>query len=146
MKLEHLLVPVDFSERSTFAINTALELAKLSQGRVTLLHVLEPVVVVYNDAIPGADLVNDADRRYAAEAEMEQLRGRYALEAQLQTMVVDGTAWDGVCSTAERIKSDLIVLTSHGYTGLKRLLLGGTAEKIVRHSKCPVLVLKSFPE
>ena len=145
MTLKHLLVPVDFSENSLKAIDAALALAKPVGAHVTLLYVLEPIIVTYGEVLPG-DLPNDTERRYGADAEMERLRGRYALEAPLDTLIVDGTAWDVICDTAERKKSDLIVITSHGYTGLKRMFLGSTAERVVRHAKCPVLVLKSFTD
>jgi nucleotide-binding universal stress UspA family protein len=145
MNLQHLLVPVDFSKNSLKAIDAALALARPTGGRITLLYVLEPIIVPYGETLPG-DLPNDAERRYGVEAEMERLRGTYAAEAPLDTLIVDGTAWDAICDTAERKSSDLIVITSHGYTGLKRLFLGSTAERVVRHAKCPVLVLKSFTD
>jgi universal stress protein A len=145
MTLQHLLVPVDFSKNSLKAIDAALALARPSGGTITLLYVLEPIIIPYGETLPG-DLPNDLERRVGIDAEMERLRSTYAPTAPLETLVVDGTAWDAICDTAERKKSDLIVITSHGYTGLKRLFLGSTAERIVRHAKCPVLVLKSFPE
>jgi nucleotide-binding universal stress UspA family protein len=145
MTLKQLLVPVDFSKNSLKAIDAALALARPAGGQITLLYVLEPIIVPYGETLPG-DLPNDAERRYGVEAEMEKLRGSYALDAPLQTLIVDGTAWDAICDTAERKQSDLIIITSHGYTGLKRLFLGSTAERVVRHAKCPVLVLKSFTD
>ena len=145
MKLQNLLVPVDFSKNSLKAIDAALALARPSGGTITLLYVLEPIIIPYGETLPG-DLPNDLERRVGIDAEMEQLRSSYPQNAPIETLVVDGTAWDAICDTAERKNADLIVITSHGYTGLKRLFLGSTAERIVRHAKCPVLVLKSFAE
>lgn len=145
MKLEHLLVPVDFSENSTPAIEAALALAKPAGARVTLLHVLEPIIIPYGESLP-IEPPSDVVRREGAEGEMERLRGRYGLEGKLDTLVLSGSAWDTICETADHKHVDLIVLTSHGHTGLRRLLLGSTAERIVRHARCPVLVLKSFKE
>jgi nucleotide-binding universal stress UspA family protein len=145
MKLERLLVPVDFSENSTPAIEAALALAQPADGSITLIHVLEPIIIPYGESLPiepPADVV----RREGAEAEMERLRARYAQEGKLETLVLSGSAWDTICETASHNHTDLIVLTSHGRTGLSRLLMGSTAERIVRHARGPVLVLKSFKE
>ncbi len=141
MKTDHILVPVDFSDNSLKAIDAALEMQKVFGGRVELLYVLEPLIVTFGEALP-ADLPNDLERVTSAEAEMERLRGRYALDLPLETSVLQGTAWDVVCEVAEKKNTGLIVITSHGYTGLKRILLGSTAERIVRHAHCPVLVVK----
>lgn len=145
MTLQHLLVPVDFSENSTPAIEAALALAKPTGGRVSLLHVLEPIIVPYGESLP-IEPPSDVVRREGAEAEMETLRGRYGLENNVDTLVLSGSAWDTICETADQRHVDLIVLTSHGHTGLRRLFLGSTAERVVRHARCPVLVLKSFKE
>ena len=145
MKLKHLLVPVDFSENSTPAIEAAIGLAKPVGATVTLLHVLEPIIIPYGESLP-IEPPSDVVRREGAEAEMERLRARYGAEGALDTLVLSGSAWDTICETADRKEADLIVLTSHGHTGLRRLLLGSTAERIVRHARHPVLVLKSFKE
>jgi nucleotide-binding universal stress UspA family protein len=145
MKLNHLLVPVDFSANSTKAIEAAMGLAKPVGARVILLHVLEPIIIPYGESLP-IEPPSDVVRREGAEGEMERLRGLYGSDGTVDTLVLSGSAWDTICETADQRHVDLIVLTSHGHTGLRRLLLGSTAERIVRHAHCPVLVLKSFRE
>jgi nucleotide-binding universal stress UspA family protein len=132
---------VDFSENSRQALAAALEIHKLASGRIMLLYVLEPLIVAFGEALPG-DLPTDQERLLAAETEMEKLRASIELSAPAETLVVEGTAWDVICDVADRTKADLIVIASHGYKGLRRFVLGSTAERVVRHAHCPVLVVK----
>ncbi len=147
MKLQHLIVPTDLSENSRLAIDAALELARLAGGNITLLHVLEPVVAPIGEPLAGemlpTALPDNTERRRLSEEELTRLRAAYDPAAPITTRLIDGVGWDAICETARDEAADLIVITSHGYTGLKRILLGSTAERIVRHAHCPVLVIKS---
>lgn len=147
MKLQHLLVPTDLSENSRHAIDAALELTRLSGGRMTLLHVVEPVVAPVGEPLAGemlpTTLPDLVERRRVSEDELARLRACYDPAAPLTLQVIEGVGWNAICETAKEQAADLIVITSHGYTGLKRILLGSTAERIVRHAHCPVLVIKS---
>ena len=101
-------------------------------------------MIAFGEALPG-DLPTDVERIAAAESEMRNSAAN-SCECPLDTLVLEGTAWDVICDTAQRREIDLIVIASHGYTGLKRILLGSTAERVVRHAHTPVLVVKSYPE
>jgi nucleotide-binding universal stress UspA family protein len=141
MKLQRILVPVDFSENSREALAAAVEIHKLASGRIMLLYVLEPLIVAFGEALPG-DLPTDQERLIAAEAEMEKLHAGIGSSVPVETMVVEGTAWDVICDVADGTEADLIVIASHGYKGLKRFVLGSTAERVVRHAHGAVLVVK----
>lgn len=145
MKMQNILVPIDFSDNSRRALQAALELRRLSGGRLSLLHVIEPLVVAFGEALPG-DLPTDQERLNTAEAEMEKLRQSLGAELVSETLVMEGTSWDSICEFANSRGIDLIVISSHGYKGLKRFVLGSTAERVVRHAECPVLVIKSRPD
>jgi universal stress protein A len=142
MKLQKILVPVDFSDNSRRAVDAALEIHRLAGGQITLLFVLEPLIVAFGEALPG-DLPTDQERLIAAETEMEKLAAGCEVTTPVESLVVEGTAWDVICDISDRKQIDLIVIASHGYKGLKRFVLGSTAERVVRHAHCPVLVVKT---
>jgi universal stress protein A len=145
LRLEHLLVPVDFSDRSRQALAEAVAFARPFRSRVSLIHVVEPMVLPENLmlAVPelpemGGNLVDDCQQRLARLAEQEipaEQRGR--------TFVRVGRPFDEICQAATEEQADLIVISTHGYTGLKHVLLGSTAERVVRHAPCPVLTLRA---
>ncbi|MGI8605500.1 MAG: universal stress protein [Verrucomicrobiales bacterium] len=141
MKLERILVPVDFSDNSRKAVEAAVELHKFASGQLILLYVLEPLVITFGEALP-TELPTDEKRMVAANVEMEKLGRSLSVKMPAETLVLDGTSWDVICDVADRKNVDLIVIASHGYKGLKRFVLGSTAERVVRHAHCPVLVVK----
>ena len=79
-----------------------------------------------------------------AGADLERLAGalRKTNEQNISVVVRDGKPFQEICHAAETLGADLIVLTTHGHTGLKHVWLGSTAERVVRHAKCPVLVVR----
>jgi nucleotide-binding universal stress UspA family protein len=85
-----------------------------------------------------------ADQRRRGIAELHRLRHRYAARGvELTTCVADGIAAEAIVATATRLKSDLIVIATHGRTGLSHLLLGSVAERVVRAAPCPVLTVRA---
>jgi len=142
IKLKKILLPVDFSDRSRYAMRYALRLAEQFQAKVFLLHVVE---VTYVGAEPGfVNLVELelelAETRSAQldEVVKKDIRGKVPAEA----LVKMGRAFHVINETADEIKADLIVISTHGYTGLKHVLMGSTAERVVRHANCPVLTVR----
>ncbi len=118
----------------------AIPLAAQFGVRITMLHVVEPVIYPTEMAIvvTNEKIAVNASRRHLAELGQklvpDKLRGK---------MIVRGAQpYFEITEVAREMKSDLIVLTTHGYTGIKRVLLGGTAERIVRHAPCPVLTVR----
>jgi nucleotide-binding universal stress UspA family protein len=76
--------------------------------------------------------------------ELTNLAAKLGLSVPVTIRVEEGHPWSLICETAGVLNAEVIVISSHGYTGLKRMLLGSTAEQVVRHATCPVLVVKSF--
>jgi universal stress protein A len=140
LSLRRILVPIDFSKNARQALRYAIPLAAQFDARVTLLHVVEPVVYPTEMAIVvmNQKLALNASRRHLAELGQklvpEKLRGKM--------IVRGGQPYFEITEVARETKADLIVLTTHGYTGIKRVLMGGTAERIVRHAPCPVLTVR----
>jgi nucleotide-binding universal stress UspA family protein len=133
-----VIVPVDLSSASLRAVDTARQLVD-GPEHIRIIHVL-PVLAA---AEPGViwDTVDDSSRsEHAAQAVRERL-----LEAGyegLDVSVVVGDPGHEIADFAKQIGADLIVLPSHGRTGLTRLLIGSVAERVVRLAQCPVLVLR----
>ncbi len=138
--LKHALVPIDFSDHSLRALDVAHTLAAETTGTITLLHVVE--------LLPGwedAPLAIRPDRlAKEAEAKLERLAAERGLDPKLvaRTAVRIGIPWAEITRAADDLDRDLIVIATHGYTGWKHVLLGSTAERVVRHAKCPVLVVR----
>jgi len=135
-----ILCPVDFSESSRNAVALAAEIAASRGSRITLLHVIE-LPIAYSGEPPIEGLLADLDKRAAALLE-EWAR---SLGAKLSQPVVTrsriGYPGAQILSVLDKDATfDLVVMGSHGRTGLRRMLLGSVAEKVVRHACCPVLV------
>lgn len=133
-----VVVPVDFSGDSDFAVRSGLSVA----GEATRLHVVH--VVSPLDSISAAVLHAES----AAGDEPDAVAGRLQKLASSQgadsatAAVLSGDAGTAIAQYAKKIKADLIVIPSHGYHGLKRLVLGSVTEKVIRHAECSVLVLR----
>ncbi len=134
-----VLVPVDFSEESFAAVDSALELVE-NASDVTVAYVLQDL----SPMEPG-ELWQTVDTESRIKHAMKALRERLAGEKHkdIRLDVVIGDPGHEITELAEREGSDLIVLPSHGRTGIKRILIGSVAERVVRLAHCPVLVLRS---
>jgi nucleotide-binding universal stress UspA family protein len=138
----HVMVPVDFSAAARHAIDRAAELVRPGGAGITLLHVIE-APVSYSGELPDPELLRELDRRGAeyVDRAATELRSRVSVPVTTQSRV----GWPGAETLAalERDPTiDVIVMGSHGRTGIKRVLLGSVAEKVVRHARCPVLVAR----
>jgi nucleotide-binding universal stress UspA family protein len=140
MALKQILVPVDFSRHSKSAANVGIEFATKFGAHLILVHVLEPLHVTFGEIFPSE--VPDKSRwRAHAEAKMKELVTSLG-EASVESLLLEGLAWSAICEFSEREMVDLIIIPSHGYRGLMRFVLGSTAERVVRHARCSVLVMK----
>jgi nucleotide-binding universal stress UspA family protein len=141
MRIQHILVPVDFSERAQAALGQALELADKFSARITLLHVLENIFPPVTEvAVLYEEQFSDMHRE--AENELQKLAESAAGRAPVTTAIETGEPWDCIVNYAERQEVDLIVLDTHGRSGLKHLLLGSVAERVVQHAPCAVFVVR----
>jgi nucleotide-binding universal stress UspA family protein len=139
-----ILCPVDFSEDSKVAARTAVALAPAG-ATVTLLHAIEAPVGIGGETFPQ-DFLRDLDRSSTrALAELAAgLQPPAGVAVTTRTRV--GYAGSQILGALEDDRRfDLVVMGSHGRTGLRRVLLGSVAEKVVRHAHCPVLVARRRP-
>lgn len=143
LRLNRVLAPTDFSGLSNSAIDVAMSLvANRPEAAVTLLHVLEPLPLLGTvdcGIPPDITLSHRVDR---AEREMQRLRTVHSSHPDLSTRVLVGNVANDICKIAAEEHFDLIVLSSHGRTGLPRILIGSVAERVVQEAPCPVLVVK----
>lgn len=137
-----LCVPTDFSEASRPALETACELAAHFDAELCLLFVQEitpmasvdmPVPPTVLEALSGRG--EEQLRAWKAQAEK---RGAQ----RVQTTLVIGVPFDQIVQHANQRHADLIVMGTHGRTALRHVLIGSVAEKVVRHSACPVLTVR----
>ena len=145
--LRRILVPLDLSTHSAMALRHAKHLAARSNAEVQLLHVLvKPSFPAHYEALGAPDLYTDtAQLRKESEAALEKLyRTADGPEGLFSVHVVGGLAIDEILRFASENQSQLLVLGSHGLTGISHLFLGSVAEKVIRQAACPVLTVKVF--
>jgi universal stress protein A len=133
-----ILVPTDFSQRSGAALQVARSLARNHGARLVVLH------VVPNSAVEDGGIVIPIDVA-AYHTELEQLRVRLEgpdLKQPVETLLREGNAAGEILDVAKSSGADLIVMASHGRTGVPRLLMGSVAEAVMRRAPCPVLTVK----
>jgi nucleotide-binding universal stress UspA family protein len=141
LKIKNVLVPIDFSERSLEALETALSLTKQTAAQLHLIHVYEPdypltTVMARPIVLPPVQVAQGVRRH------LKDVARKYGVELRPgNTHAVEGKPFEEICRIAREQKIDLIVAATRGNTGVKHLLLGSTAERIVRYSPCPVLVV-----
>ena len=145
-QLRQILLPTDFSGCANYAMPYAAALARATQAKIICVHVVEPVVptVGYTglaEPLPIADvseqLEDSAERELPKLAESEEYAG-----LEIEEVIVHGDPAAEIVRVADERQVDLIVISSHGRTGLGRIIFGSTAEAVVRHARCPVLVVK----
>jgi len=139
-----ILVPLDFSEHAAAVLDWAAHLAKEHGSRVVLFHAYH--LPVEFQQLEGAYLPPDFWANVKAEA--DESLGRYAEGLRQQGIEVEAVVSEGYAATAivdevEKQDADLIVIGTHGLSGLKHLLLGSIAERVVQKAPCPVLTVKT---
>jgi nucleotide-binding universal stress UspA family protein len=141
-KLKRLLVPVDFSDRSKKALSYALAFARQFDASLTLVHVVQ-INYAYGEMGAIDYTVLEKEMRQAAEMRLAKLAAELSgHQIPTETLVRCGAPARVIAECAKELDIDMVVLTTHGYTGLKHVLLGSVAENIVRHAPCPVLVVR----
>ncbi|MDR2698154.1 MAG: universal stress protein [Candidatus Methanoplasma sp.] len=136
-------MPTDGSEFTKFAVDTAIELAELSGGKVTALFVLDKSI--YANSPMDTALINvydtlEKEGRYATSYVVEKAK---TAGVEAEEKLAEGVPAKVILQEAEAGEYDVIVMGTLGRTGISKLLMGSVAEKIVQNAKCPVMVAKS---
>lgn len=144
-RLRRILHPSDFSSASRAAFTKALEMAQANRAELILAHVISPVVPTMNGEYISPRIIEDVMRATRADAE----RGLAALAkrakrpgVRVSMRLAEGTPAGGIVKLARATRADLIVVGTHGRTGLAKLFLGSVAERVVGTAPCPVLTVR----
>src|SRR5262245_59272183 len=146
LSIRNILVPIDFSKLSVQAIATAKSLAQRFGATIHLAHVHQWQYPA-NFMGPGmsSEFSSAEHENIQLAKELKSIANKAGLSSRDQTHLRTGaSAFHEICRLAREISADLIVMPTHGHTGLKRVFLGSTAERVVRHAPCPVFVVRQF--
>jgi nucleotide-binding universal stress UspA family protein len=145
-RLKKIIVPIDFSSISQRAFPFATLFAERFGAEIILLHVVEklPVNVLLGGALMN-ETVTPLMKQASTDLEAMVRRLNRSSIVSISAAVRDGTPFREICDLAKVANAGMIVLTTHGYTGLKHVWLGSTAERVVRHAPCPVLAVREAP-
>jgi universal stress protein A len=135
-KLQKILVPVDFSDCSRKALQYAIPFAKQFGAELILAHVVQPYPAVPEIVPLEVETVQDGRR------ELDALRKMVGDGIRSSVSLRTGDPHLEITRAATELGIDLIIISTHGHKGLTRMLLGSTAEKVVRHAPCPVLIVR----
>jgi nucleotide-binding universal stress UspA family protein len=148
LPLKKIMWPTDFSEYSYQALEVAEELAQHFSAELVLVHVVGSVPVA--PVLPGVAPAAFNVAKYQKELEMTSMRTvkdiadkRISKVSKVSTVVGHGEAGNEIVRLAESEDVDLVVISTHGMSGLERILFGSIAEKVVRIAKCPVLTVRA---
>lgn len=143
INIKNILCPIDYSIYSEMALKYAIEFAEKYQAKLYLIHVLD--IRVYDITDPDLYNVNVVDdetlkklRERLSKCVSEDTKGRIPVEA----IVIQGVPFTEIIRAAKEYQIDLIVLGTHGRTGLSHAIMGSVAEKVVRKAPCPVLTIR----
>lgn len=141
--MKKILVPTDFSEHAGYALKVAAQIARKNGGEIFLLHMLE-LPHQGSDAVgSGHDLPEIMLFKNAAINRLEDLMDDPSLaDLKVSEIIQFELAFDGIMNISKKNDVDLIVMGSHGASGFKEMFIGSNAEKVVRNSDIPVLIIK----
>ena len=143
--IQNIVVPTDFSEHSAKAVEAAFMLAKKHDATVSLIYVFVPLALALpaDTIVDGTDFYAQASSKLEAELKAEQKRLAEKGLKNVSAKFVSGIPHVEINAFAKDQKADLIIMGSHGRTGVAHAVLGSVAEKVVRTASCPVLVIKT---
>jgi nucleotide-binding universal stress UspA family protein len=144
-RMRRIIHPSDFSTASRPAFARALELARGNRAALTLVHVMTPIVPVFGDGYVSSQVWDEVERtaRTYAQKQIDKLIAK-ANQAgvRARSVLLEGTPADRIVRAAKRHRADVIVMGTHGRSGLAKLFLGSVAERVVATAPCPVMTVR----
>jgi nucleotide-binding universal stress UspA family protein len=150
MAIRKILIAVDDSRYADHAAEFGFEMARLCNAEVGLVNIIEPIIMpAGSDSITGisteVSMVDESEmvriQKEAAENTVRRIQAQYAEDLKITNFTEYGLTADGILKCSAEFGADMIVIGTHGRTGIDRLFMGSIAENVVRHSKAPVLVV-----
>lgn len=141
---DNILIAIDFSENSTYAFDCALMLARQFNAKLTVMHVINEPIDLRGFYVPHISFEQlEKEIEVGAADMMEKFcREKMGDYGNYATSIVTGIPCEEIISMARKIDASLIVVGTHGRTGLDHIIFGSTAERVVRNSPCPVLSIR----
>lgn len=145
---KHILVATDFSEGAADAVRAGADLAGAAGAKITLFHAIDPDPLVPPGAVPNPASFREkivAELEGVVRARLDEIAAEhYADVAEVDQIVAQAaSAPSAICDAARDIGADLIVIATHGRTGLAHMLIGSVAERVVRHAPCAVMTVRA---
>jgi universal stress protein A len=143
--INRILVPIDFSSYSKEALQYAVPFARKFKAELILLHVVEPAIYPadFNFGQVGIPSIEDELRGKAVEELNKLVEKETKRRARSSIMVRVGKPFIEIINAAKEENIDLIIMATHGHSGIEQILFGSTAERVVRKSHCPVLTVRT---
>lgn len=143
IKLKKILCPIDFSACSTYALTYAIDISLKDHASLYLIHVIETYMGDIGDILKQIDLLLDDKQTDNLKMRLINLiPDEIRTNISIDTLVVKGTPFVEIIKAAKDNQVDLIVMGTHGKTGLDYILIGSVAERVIQRSPCPVLSIR----
>jgi universal stress protein A len=142
--IRKVLVPIDFSDYSKNSLRYSINFVKCFKAELILVYVVEPVIYppdfsMGQIAVPAIDI--EIDKKAASELD-NLARREIPSDMKMKTVIKTGKPFVEIIETAVEENVDLIIIASHGHSGMEHILFGSTADKVVRKAPCPVLSVR----
>ena len=144
--VDHIIVPTDFSDYSDLAFQRALDLAEACDAKIYLTHVVADAPDIFAldrfDKEGQKKIMKDLEKQSKAFFDKQLGKFPQAQNVDLETKVLRGIPSKEILNLQKKMKADMLVVATHGQTAFEEFLWGNTASKIIRYSKCSVLVVR----
>ena len=143
--IKKILYATDYSKASARAFDEAVKLAKQNRAELLVVHVVEPTPYVAGEEFAGAEIyakLDDMAKREAQSAMSKVMLRLKKLRIKAQSLLLRGSARDQIVKAAKSKKADMIVIGTHGRTGLSKLFMGSVAGSVVSTAACPVMTVR----
>jgi nucleotide-binding universal stress UspA family protein len=145
IELRRILVPIDFSEHSKNALKYAIPFAQQFKASIDLMYVVEPTIYPADFSFGqiGFPNVEEELRTHGNEELLKLIKKEIGKKVAARKIVRTGKPFYEISQYAQEEGIDLIIIATHGHSGMEQILFGSTAEKVVRKAPCPVLVVRT---
>jgi universal stress protein A len=143
--IKKILHATDFSKASARALQEAIKLAKDNNAQLLVVHVIEPMPYVVGGEFGGAEIytkLEDMAKRNAQSSMSKLMERLKKLKVKAESLLLRGSSHEQIVKAARNKKADMIVIGTHGRTGLSKLFMGSVAGKVVSLAACPVMTVR----